>query len=67
VDLSADPEFNKLVPDDAKNPLDVTKVIARLVDKGDYLEVMKEFAKNIVICFARIQGVVWASSPINPQ
>jgi propionyl-CoA carboxylase beta chain len=58
VDLSADPEFNKLVPDDAKNPLDVTKVIARLVDKGDYLEVMKEFAKNIVICFARIQGIV---------
>jgi propionyl-CoA carboxylase beta chain len=58
VDLSADLEFNKLVPDDAKNPLDVTKVIARLVDKGDYLEVMKEFAKNIVICFARIQGIV---------
>jgi propionyl-CoA carboxylase beta chain len=58
VDLSLDPEFNKLVPDDAKNPMDVTKVIMRLVDKGDYLEVMKEFAKNIVICFARIQGVV---------
>jgi propionyl-CoA carboxylase beta chain len=58
VDLSLDPEFNKLLPDEAKNPMDVTKVIARLVDKGDYLEVMKEFAKNIVICFARIQGVV---------
>ncbi len=58
VDLSTDPEFNTLVPDDAKNPLDVTKVIARLVDQGDYLEVMKEFAKNIVVCFARIQGIV---------
>jgi len=58
VDLSADPEFNQLVPDDAKNPLDVTKVIARLVDQGDYLEVMKEFARNIVVCFARIQGIV---------
>lgn len=58
VDLSPDTEFNKLVPDDAKNPMDVTKVITRLVDKGDYLEVMKDFAKNIVICFARIQGIV---------
>ncbi len=58
VDLSPDPEFNTFVPDDAKNPLDVTKVIARLVDQGDYLEVMKNFAKNIVICFARIQGIV---------
>jgi propionyl-CoA carboxylase beta chain len=58
VDLSPDNEFNKLVPDDSKNPMDVTKAIARLVDKGDYLEVMKDFAKNIVICFARIQGIV---------
>jgi len=58
VDLRSDPEFNNLVPDDSKNPLDVTKVIALLVDNGDYLEVMKEFAKNIIICFARIQGCV---------
>jgi len=58
LDHSADPEMNKLVPDNMKNPFDVTKVIARLVDGGDYLEVMQEFAKNIVICFARIQGIV---------
>lgn len=58
VDVSPDPEFNNLLPDEAMNPMDVTKIIERLVDKGDYLEVMKEFAKNIVICFARIQGVV---------
>ena len=58
VDLSPEPEFNKLLPNESKDPMDVTKVIERLVDKGDYLEVMKEFAKNIVICFARIQGVV---------
>ena len=58
VNLSPDLEMNKLVPDNLKDPLDVTKVIARLVDNGDYLEVMKEWAKNVVICFARIQGVV---------
>ena len=58
VDLAPDPEMNKLVPDNSKDPLDVTKVIARLVDDGDYLEVMKEWAKNVVICFARIQGIV---------
>ncbi|MDR3378383.1 MAG: carboxyl transferase domain-containing protein, partial [Verrucomicrobiae bacterium] len=34
VDLTLDPEFNKLLPDEIKNPMDVTKVIARLVDKG---------------------------------
>ncbi len=58
IDLAPDPEMNKLVPENAKDPLDVKKVIARLVDAGDYLEVMAEFAKNVVICFARIQGIV---------
>ena len=58
LDLSADLELNALVPSAMKDPFDVTSVIARLVDGGDYLEIMKEWAKNIVICFARIQGIV---------
>ncbi len=57
VVLDRDPEMNELVPEDAKAPLDVTKVIARLVDNADFLEVQKDFAKNIVVCFARIQGI----------
>ena len=57
VTLDRDIEMNELVPEDAKAPLDVTKVISRLVDNGDFLEVQKDFAKNIVICFARIQGI----------
>ncbi len=58
IDLAPDPEMNNLVPENAKDPLDVKKIIARLVDGGDFLEVMAEFAKNVVICFARIQGIV---------
>jgi propionyl-CoA carboxylase beta chain len=58
LDRTPDLEMNAIVPDDIKDPFDVTRVITRLVDEGDYLEVMKEFAKNIVICFARIQGIV---------
>jgi propionyl-CoA carboxylase beta chain len=33
-------------------------VIRRLVDEGDFLEVQKEWAKNLVIGFGRMQGVV---------
>lgn len=58
VDLSLDPEMNEIVPATSKDPLDVSKVITRLVDNGDYLEVMKDWAKNIIIAFARIQGIV---------
>lgn len=56
--LEPDPEMNNLVPADPKAPLDALKVIARLVDDADFLEVQKDFAKNIVVGFGRIQGIV---------
>jgi len=56
--LGKDQEFNDLIPADSKSPLDVRRVINALVDDGDYLEVMASFAPNIIICFARIAGVV---------
>jgi propionyl-CoA carboxylase beta chain len=56
--LAADPGMNELVPADSKSPLDVQKVIARLVDDADFLEVHKDWAKNLVVGFARIEGIV---------
>jgi propionyl-CoA carboxylase beta chain len=58
LDLSADPQMNDLVPADGKMPFDILKVIARLVDGGDFLEVHKDFAKNLVVGFGRVQGIV---------
>ena len=56
--LEPDPGMNALLPEDPKLPFDVLKVIGRLVDDADFLEVHKEFAKNLVVGFARIQGIV---------
>jgi len=58
IDLSADPEMDRLLPESSKDALDIHKVIARLVDNGEVLEVMADWARNIVIGFARIQGLV---------
>lgn len=58
LDVSSDPELNALVPADAKTPMDVLKIIARIVDNGEFLEVQRDWAKNIVIGFARFQGIV---------
>lgn len=58
LDLKPDLQMDKLVPDGAKNPLDIEKVIGRLADNGDFLEVQKEWARNMVVGFARIQGMV---------
>jgi len=58
LQLGPDPGMNELVPEDSKSPLDVMDVIARLVDDSDFFEVQREWAKNLVVGFARIQGVV---------
>ena len=56
--LDEDPGMDELVPEDSKNPINVKDVIARLVDNADFLEVQMDFAKNIVVGFGRIQGIV---------
>jgi propionyl-CoA carboxylase beta chain len=58
LDLQADPVLNDLVPAGNKEPLDVLPVIGRIVDDGDFFEIQREWAKNIVIGFARIGGLV---------
>ena len=66
IDLSNDPEMDALLPDSAKDALDIRKVISRLVDQGDLLEVHADWAGNIVVGFARIQGVVVGIVANNP-
>ncbi len=58
LDLSEVPEFNALMPEDPKQPLDVLEVIALLADDADFLEVQRDFAPNIVVGFCRIQGII---------
>lgn len=67
VDLTADPEMDQLVPDNAKEPIDIHKVIGRLVDNGDFLEVQSLWARNIVVGFARIQGLSVGLIANNPS
>lgn len=54
--LEADPDLADVVPVSEKKGYDVREVIARLVDRGDFLEVQAGYAQNIVIGFARITG-----------
>ena len=58
ISVADDEGMNELIPTEAKTPLDVSKVITRLVDGGEFLEVQREFAKNIIVGFARIDGMV---------
>lgn len=50
------PELTEVIPFDPVRPYDVKKVIEQVVDKNSFFEVHKDFAKNIVVGFARIKG-----------
>lgn len=67
LDLSEDPEMNEIVPASGKEALDVEAVIERLVDDGEFFEIMPDFARNILIGFARIEGVIVGIIANNPM
>ena len=50
------PGLIDLIPDSPNKPYDMKKVIAEVVDDGDFMEVFPFWAGNIVTGFARIDG-----------
>jgi acetyl-CoA carboxylase carboxyltransferase component len=50
------PELEQIVPGDPQSPYDVLDVIYSLVDDGLFMEVQPDYARNIVVGFARIEG-----------
>ena len=46
----------EIVPSNPKAAYDVRDVIATFADQGSFMEVSKDFAQNIVVGFARIEG-----------
>jgi len=58
LDLSPDEGINELIPETSSEPMDVKQIIHRLVARGQFLEIHAGWAGNIVVGFARIQGIV---------
>lgn len=61
VDTGDDPtrateDLMEIVPDDFRVPYDVKKVIYRIVDNGDFMEILPKFGQTLVIGFARLNG-----------
>ncbi|QDX41873.1 acyl-CoA carboxylase subunit beta [Salarchaeum sp. JOR-1] len=51
-----DEELQSIVPDQPRKPYDVTNVVDSVVDEGSFFEVQENFAKNLVVGFARLDG-----------
>ncbi|HJY08824.1 MAG TPA: acyl-CoA carboxylase subunit beta [Bryobacteraceae bacterium] len=55
-DSRQDPELDTLIPEESNKPYDMKDVIRRVVDDGYFFEIAEQFARNIVIGFARMGG-----------
>jgi propionyl-CoA carboxylase beta chain len=51
-----DASLDGLIPADASKPYDIKDVVKRVVDDGRFFEIHSEYAMNIVVGFARIDG-----------
>ncbi len=48
--------FLDLIPDVSNKPYDIKEIIVKVLDNGDFMEVQKYFAQNIVVGFGRLNG-----------
>jgi acetyl-CoA carboxylase carboxyltransferase component len=48
--------LNTIIPDNPNQPYDMKEVIYTMVDEGEFLEVHRNYAKNIIVGFARMGG-----------
>jgi propionyl-CoA carboxylase beta chain len=53
-----DEDLNVFLPDNSNVPYDMRDVITRVVDDGEFFEVQRHWAENIIIGFARLDGHV---------
>ncbi len=51
-----DPALDTLLPDNPNMPYNMYDVIKSIVDNGEYFDVATHFAKNMITCYARIDG-----------
>ncbi len=45
-----------LIPDNPNKPYDMLEVVRHIVDDGEFLEVQPDYARNIIVGFARLGG-----------
>ena len=51
-----DDYLNEIIPENPNQPYDVTDVITSIVDYSEFLEIHRNYAKNIVVGFAKFDG-----------
>ena len=62
--------MNEIIPENPNQPYDIKDVIDLMVDYGEFLEIHRNYAKNIVVGFAKFNGqpvALWQTNQITLQ
>jgi propionyl-CoA carboxylase beta chain len=51
-----EPSLDSLVPQNPNKPYDMKELIEKVVDEGDFFELKPDYARNIIIGLARMEG-----------
>ena len=51
-----EPSLDTLIPDSASQPYDMREIVEKLADEGDFLEIQRDHAGNILVGFIRLNG-----------
>jgi len=54
--MRKEPSLNTLIPDNTNTPYDMKELVLKLADENDFYEIQKDFAKNILTGFIRLEG-----------
>jgi propionyl-CoA carboxylase beta chain len=54
--LLLDEEMLNILPDEACKPYDMKRILSRVADNGEIMEVQSKFAPNLIVGFARVGG-----------
>ena len=63
-----EPSLDTLIPDDPNVSYDVMELITKVVDENNFFEIQPDFAKNIIVGYARMDGCtvgIVANQPMN--
>jgi propionyl-CoA carboxylase beta chain len=52
----AEPSLDTLIPANPNKPYDMRELILKVMDEGDFFEIQRDYAKNIIVGLGRIQG-----------
>jgi propionyl-CoA carboxylase beta chain len=51
------PELDLIIPENPNKPYDMHEIIKLLLDNGEFLEVQKNHAENLIVGFGRVGGI----------